>query len=102
MAEIVVVAVLTVLCFIAGLTGGRRIAASAMAPAILLFLAILGNHSSLASVPPGTAFFTTNGWLVGALTFIVFLNDKKSPGVTDSPHGDQSNDARSSESLMSR
>lgn len=86
MAEVLVVAVLTMLCFIAGLAGGRRIAASAMSPVILLLLSIVGNHSEIASVPSGTAFFTTTGWVAGAFVFIFIQRGKSNP---DSAHADR-------------
>ncbi|MDN5686568.1 MAG: hypothetical protein L0G94_07770 [Brachybacterium sp.] len=98
-AEIVVVAVLTVLCFVAGLTGGRRIAGSVIAPGILLLLAIIGNHSDIVSVPPGTAFFTTNGWLLGAFVFIFGMKKKSAQRESREDQDDQHASVGKSESL---
>lgn len=90
MAEVLVVAVLTVLCFAAGLTGGRRIAASAMAPVILLLLSIIGNHSDIASVPPGTAYFTTFGWVAGVFVFMFTTKSRSEAPGTHSGRVDKS------------
>lgn len=101
-AEVIVVAVLTVLCFVAGLTGGRRIAASFMAPVSLLLLAIIGNHSEIASVPPGTAFFTTSGWLLGAFVFIFGTKNKSAQRDSREEKDDQDTSVGESGSLTSR
>lgn len=89
MAEVLVVAVLTVLCSVAGVTGGRRIAASAIAPVILLLLSIIGNHSDIASVPPGTAYFTTFGWVAGVFVFIFATKRKSAAPETHASQDDQ-------------
>lgn len=39
------------LCFVAGVAGGRRILSSAMAPGILVVLGFVGNHSDIVEIP---------------------------------------------------
>lgn len=73
-----------------------------MAPVILLFLAIIGNHSDIASVPPATAFFTTTGWVAGVFVFIFVLKDKANPDVTIEERGDQHTGVSGTESFTSR
>lgn len=76
-AAVLLVTTLTGLCFVAGFAGGRRLLASAMAPALLVLLGVVGNHSDLVTIPWEVSIYPVFGWVFGFLLF-QFLAERRS------------------------
>lgn len=93
-AEALLLFGLTVLCFVAGVAGGRRILSSAMAPGILVVLGFVGNHSDLVDIPPSTRTLPLFGWLFGVLLYLA-VQERRS--ASRGAAGEQEADAAEAE-----